>query len=86
LFDIADQLPGLPCRSGHKPVKIFEWDLGLSSCEADDLKVLVLVKDLKKRRGDRGFSRQVVLLAADSVDQGLGSSCIRVLEAIEPHA
>jgi hypothetical protein len=29
-FYIADQLPGLPRRSCHKPVKISEWDLGLS--------------------------------------------------------
>jgi hypothetical protein len=35
-------------RSGHKPVKVSEWDLGLSSLDADDLKeVLELVKDLK---------------------------------------
>jgi hypothetical protein len=25
------QIPGLPHRTGHKPVKINEWDLGLSS-------------------------------------------------------
>jgi hypothetical protein len=30
-FYIADQIPGLPRRTGHKPVKINEWDLGLSS-------------------------------------------------------
>jgi hypothetical protein len=30
-FYIADQLRGLPRRTGHKPVKINEWDLGLSS-------------------------------------------------------
>jgi hypothetical protein len=47
---IADQLPELPRCSGHKPVKISEWDLGLSSREVDDLKeVLELVKDLKNR-------------------------------------
>jgi hypothetical protein len=47
-FYIADQLPGLPRCSGHKPVKISEWDLGLSSREDDDLKeVLELVKNLK---------------------------------------
>jgi hypothetical protein len=45
---IADQLSALPRRSGHKPVKVSEWDLGLSSLDADDLKeVLELVKDLK---------------------------------------
>jgi hypothetical protein len=47
-FYIADQLPALPRRSGHKPAKIFEWNLGLSSHEAEDIKeVLELVKDLK---------------------------------------
>jgi hypothetical protein len=47
-FYIADQLPGLPCRSGHKPVKISELGLGLSSREADNLKeILELVKDLR---------------------------------------
>jgi hypothetical protein len=49
-FYIADQLPGLPRCSGHKPVKISKWDPGLSSHEADDLKeVLELVKDLKNQ-------------------------------------
>jgi hypothetical protein len=49
-FYITDQLPGLPRRSSHKPVKISEWDLGLSSREADDLKeILEMVKDLKNR-------------------------------------
>jgi hypothetical protein len=47
-FYIVDQLSGLPYRSGHKTMKISEWDLGLSSHEADDLKeILELVKDLK---------------------------------------
>jgi hypothetical protein len=49
-FYIVDQLPGLPHRTGHKPVKISEWDLGLSSHNTKDLKgVLELVSDLKKR-------------------------------------
>jgi hypothetical protein len=49
-FYIADQLPALLKRTGHKPVKIPEWDLGLSSHEADDIKeILELVKDLKDR-------------------------------------
>jgi hypothetical protein len=74
-FYIVDQLPGLPRHSGHKPVKISKWDLGLSSRVTEDLKeILELVKDLKSRGGDRGFSRQVVLTAADSADQGPGSS------------
>jgi hypothetical protein len=49
-FYIADQIPGLPRRTGHKPVKISEWDLGLSTRELEDLKgVLELVNDMKSR-------------------------------------
>jgi hypothetical protein len=49
-FYIADQLPGLPRRSEHKPVKISKWGLGLFSREEDDLnELLELVKDLKNR-------------------------------------
>jgi hypothetical protein len=49
-FYIVDQLPGLPCHSVHKLVKISEWDLGLSSRDTEDLKeILELVRDLKKR-------------------------------------
>jgi hypothetical protein len=49
-FYIADQVPGLPRRTSHKPVKINEWDLGLSSRDLEDLKgVLELVNDMKKR-------------------------------------
>jgi hypothetical protein len=52
---IVDQLPGLPRRTGHKPVKISEWDLGLSSCDLEDLKeVLELISDMKKRGGGGG--------------------------------
>jgi hypothetical protein len=48
-FYIADQLPGLPRRTGHKPVKISKWDLGLSFCDLEDLKgVMELVNDMKK--------------------------------------
>jgi hypothetical protein len=48
-FYIADQLPGLPRRTSHKPVKINEWDLGLLSRDLGELKpVLKLVKELKK--------------------------------------
>jgi hypothetical protein len=48
-FYIADQLPGLPRCTGHKPMKISEWDLGLSSRDLEDLKgVLELVSDMKK--------------------------------------
>jgi hypothetical protein len=49
-FYIADQVSGLPRRTGHKPVKISEWDLGLPSRDLEDLKgVLELVSDMKKR-------------------------------------
>jgi hypothetical protein len=49
-FYIVDQLPGLLYCTGHKPVKINEWDLGLSSLDLEDLKgVLELVNDMKKR-------------------------------------
>jgi hypothetical protein len=37
-FYIANQLPGLPRCTGHRPVKISEWDLGLSSRDLEDLK------------------------------------------------
>jgi hypothetical protein len=37
-FYIADQIPGLPGRTGHKLAKISEWDLGLSTRELKDLK------------------------------------------------
>jgi hypothetical protein len=48
-FYIADQVPGLPHRAGHKLAKISEWDLGLSSRDLEDLKgVLELVSDMKK--------------------------------------
>jgi hypothetical protein len=47
-FYIVDQLPGLPRRTSHKPVKINEWDLGLSSRDLGDLKgVLELVNNMK---------------------------------------
>jgi hypothetical protein len=49
-FYIADQLPGLPRRTGHRPVKINEWDLGLSSRDLKKLEpVLELVNELKKQ-------------------------------------
>jgi hypothetical protein len=49
-FYIVDQLHGLQRPTGHKPVKISEWDLGLSSHDLEDLKgVLELFSDMKKR-------------------------------------
>jgi hypothetical protein len=48
-FYITDQLPSLPHHTGHKPVKINEWDLGLSSRDLAELKpVLELVSKLSK--------------------------------------
>jgi hypothetical protein len=47
-FYIADQIPGLQRRTGHKPAKISEWDLGLSTSKLEDLKgVLELLSDMK---------------------------------------
>jgi hypothetical protein len=65
-FYIANQLPGLPRRTGHKPVKISKWALSLSSRELEDLKgVLELVSDMKKRRVTgaavaRSFCRRLI--------------------------
>jgi hypothetical protein len=48
-FYIADQIPGLSRRTGHKPVKINEWDLGLPTHDLEDLQgVLELVSDMNK--------------------------------------
>jgi hypothetical protein len=72
-FYIADQLPALPRRSDHKPVKISQWDLGPYSREADDLKeVLELVKDLKNRgviggSVSRSFCRRLIQPIKDRV-------------------
>jgi hypothetical protein len=72
-FYIADQLPGLPRRTGHKPVKINEWDLGLSSRNLGELKAfLELVSDMKKRGVTRAavarsFCRQMTQPIKDRV-------------------
>jgi hypothetical protein len=63
----------LPKRTGHKPVKIPEWDMGLSSREADDIKeVLALVEDLRKRgviggTVGRSFCRRLIQPIKDQV-------------------
>jgi hypothetical protein len=65
-FYIADQIPGLPRRTGHKLVKISEWDLGLSTRELGDLKgVLELVSNMKSRgvtgtAVERSFCRRMI--------------------------
>jgi hypothetical protein len=72
-FYIADQIPGLPRRTGHKPVKISEWDLGLSTRELEDPKgVLELVSDMKNRGVTgaavaRSFCRQMIQPIKDRV-------------------
>jgi hypothetical protein len=72
-FYIADQLPGLPCRTGHKPVKINEWDLGLLSHDLAELKpVLELVSELKKQGVTgaavaRSFCRRMIQPIKDRV-------------------
>jgi hypothetical protein len=72
-FYIADQIPGLPRRIGHKPVKISEWDLGVSTRELEDLKgVLELVSDMKNRGVTgaavaRSFCRRMIQPIKDQV-------------------
>jgi hypothetical protein len=72
-FYIVDQLPGLPRRTGHKPVKISEWDLGLSFQELKELKgVLELVGDMKKQGVTgaavaRSFCQRMIQLIKDLV-------------------
>jgi hypothetical protein len=74
-FYIADQLPTLPRRTRYKPMKILEWDLGLTSHEADDVKeVLALVEDLKKKGVTggsvaRSFCRRLIQPIKDRVHQ-----------------
>jgi hypothetical protein len=72
-FYVANQLSALPKRTGHKPMKIPEWDLRPSSREADNIKeVLALVEDLKKRGMTGGsvtrlFCRHLIQLIKDWV-------------------
>jgi hypothetical protein len=76
-FYIADQVPGLPRRTCHKPVKISEWDLGLSSRDIENLKgVLELVSDMKKRGVTgaavaRSFYRRMIQPIKRSVPPGV---------------
>jgi hypothetical protein len=72
-FYIADQIPGLPRRTGHKPVKISEWDLGLPTRDLEDLKgVLELVSYMKKQgvagaAVARSFCRRMIQPIKDRV-------------------
>jgi hypothetical protein len=75
-FYITDQRPVLPKWTGHKPVKIPEWDLQLSSREIDDIKeVLALVNDLKEKGVTggsiaRSFCRHLIQPIKDRVHPG----------------
>jgi hypothetical protein len=72
-FYIADQIPGLPRWTGHKTVKINEWDLGPSSRDLKELEpVLGLVSELKKQRVTgvaiaRSFCRRMIQPIKDRV-------------------
>jgi hypothetical protein len=72
-FYIADQLPGLPRHTGHKPAKMNEWDLGLSFHDLAELKpVLEPVSELKKQGVTRAavarsFCRWMIQLIKDRV-------------------
>jgi hypothetical protein len=72
-FYIADQIPGLSRRTGHKPVKINEWDLGLSSQDLKELEpVLGLVSELKKQGVTgamvaRSFCRRMIQPIKDQI-------------------
>jgi hypothetical protein len=72
-FFIVDQLPGLPRHTGHRPVKINEWDLGLSSRDLKELEpVLELVNELKKQGVTgaavaRSFCRRMIQPIKDRV-------------------
>jgi hypothetical protein len=72
-FYISDQIPGLPRQTGHRPVKINEWDLGLSSRDLKELEpVLELVNELKKKGVTRAavarsFCRRMIQPIKDRV-------------------
>jgi hypothetical protein len=53
-FYIADQIPGLSRRTGHRPSKISEWDLGLSTRELEDLKGILELVSYMKGQGVTG--------------------------------
>jgi FMN phosphatase YigB (HAD superfamily) len=65
-YYITNQQSVLPKRTGHKPEKLPERDLQLTSRELDDVKELLpLVRDLKKKGliGDsvaRSFYRRLI--------------------------
>jgi hypothetical protein len=86
-FYIADQIPGLPRRTGHRPSKISERDLGLSTRELEDLKgILELVSDMKGQgvtgaEVARSFCRRMIQPIKDP-----STRCMSTVGNQTPHA
>jgi hypothetical protein len=82
-FYIVDQLPGLPRCTGHKPVKINELDLGLSSRDLEDLKGFLELVDNMKKRGvtgaavARSFCRRMIQPIKDRFTSRMSTGAIR---------
>jgi hypothetical protein len=66
-FYIADQIPGLPRQTGHKPVKISECDLGLSTHELEDLQGVLKSRGVTGAAVARSFCRQMIQRFKDRV-------------------
>jgi hypothetical protein len=72
-FYMTKQIPFLLRRTGHKPLKISEWDIGLPTHDIKNFKgVPELVSDTKETRSDGSGGGEVVLPADDSADQASG--------------
>jgi hypothetical protein len=71
-FYIADQIPGLLRRTGHRPVKISEWDLGLATRDLEDQGGPGSCQRHEEMRSDGSGGGEVVLPADDPADQGSG--------------
>jgi hypothetical protein len=71
-FYIADQIPGLPQRTGHKPVKISEWDIGLPTQPRGPQGSPGACPRHEEMRSDGSDGGEVVLPVDDSADQGSG--------------
>jgi hypothetical protein len=72
-FYIVDQLPGLPRRTIHKPMKMNEWDLGLCSHDLGELKAVLELANGVKKKGVTGaavaksFCRRMIQPIKDRV-------------------
>jgi hypothetical protein len=72
-FYIVDQNLGLPRRTGHKPMKISEWDLGLLHLRPRGPEGGPGASQRhEETRCDRSGGGEVVLPADDPADQGSG--------------